>query len=120
MDSLRSLQRDPALASLSMNTLSTFIRLASLLKRDILLPQPPSQPSDSAPDVLPRSIATFLANAICVPISSIGPCWDALKDDVWSLPPPQGLVSQEDEEMFKMYGWKLGLSEYPHLMYPFV
>jgi hypothetical protein len=108
---LAMLQRHPNLQHLSLLDLATFIRLASLLKRDILQPQPLSQTHpDNPPDVLPRSVSQFLSSAVGIPLDDMEYCWDVLKEDVWCSPPIQP-VSAHEERLFKEFGWRYGLSE---------
>jgi hypothetical protein len=106
---LRRLACHPTLFSLTLDQISTFIRLASVLKRDIQQPQPITHTNQSAPLVLPPSISQFLTDATGIPADSMGDCWDILKDEVWLsqvLP-----VSEHDEELFRVHRWKWGMSE---------
>jgi CxC5 like cysteine cluster associated with KDZ transposases len=112
MAHLRALFDIPALRTLRFHEISTFVHLCCLLKKDIMLPQPVSQPIDHPPDVLPRSIATFLSAAVKISPDCVDPLWNILKGDVWSSPPAEWLASPEDARLFKEYGWKIGLSEH--------
>lgn len=107
---LTLLEAHPGLCKLSLNHVTTFSRLASHLKNDILLPQPPQQTDlTTPPDVLPPSIALFLSEAIEIELEDIDDCWDILKDHVWGLN-TTGLVP-EDYTLFKQFGWSLGISK---------
>jgi hypothetical protein len=112
-DVLQAIREQPLLHDLHLEQLTTFIRLAAHLKCDILLPQPLAQTTDSAPDVLPEAVVIFLSLAIGIPLLAVEPLWDLLKNDVWDSPPIRGLVSEEDEDLYRLYGWQLGLSKSP-------
>lgn len=108
---LLRLATHPLLQSLTLEQVTTFVQLGSLLKRDIQQPQPVSQTGATAPDVLPPSVSQFLANAVGIPLECMDYCWDVLKDEVWeSLEMP---ATTHDEDLFRLYGWKVGLSELP-------
>ncbi|THV06826.1 hypothetical protein K435DRAFT_644489 [Dendrothele bispora CBS 962.96] len=102
--------------SLSFGEISTFIRLASLLKRDILQPQPlPETDPDQPPAVLPPSIAAFLSDALHISPSNIFLCWEVLKEEVWATAVPEE-TKQEDLEIFRSHGRKYGITYYT--LYP--
>jgi hypothetical protein len=115
-DILHMLQEHPELCSLSLQQITTLVRLAARLRRDILLPQPLTQTDDSdPPDCLPESVAIFLSKAVGVPLDCMDLVWELLKDEIWDWPPARGaFVSEEDEDLFRLYGWSLGLSKYTH------
>lgn len=99
----------PALRQINLDGITTFARLISHLKRDILQPQPAEHSDpDTAPMVLPQSVSTFLSRAVGIPEESIGDFWVIFKDYAWSMPivPLIG----EDYDAFKRYGWSCGLS----------
>ncbi|KAF4574428.1 hypothetical protein EYR40_005848 [Pleurotus pulmonarius] len=102
---LRVLEGVEPLRDISFKSLFTFIRVASLLKSDILLAQPADWPSlDKAPDVLPPSIVLFLSRVVGVPDGCIPVLWDTFKDNVWN-----GDVVPGTGDMFDKHGHNLGL-----------
>ncbi|KAL4263779.1 hypothetical protein AB1N83_006099 [Pleurotus pulmonarius] len=104
---LRVLEGVEPLRDISFKSLFTFIRVASLLKSDILLAQPADWPSlDKAPDVLPPSIVLFLSRVVGVPDGCIPVLWDTFKDNVWN-----GDVVPGTGDMFDKHGHNLGLTE---------
>ncbi|KAJ7205836.1 hypothetical protein GGX14DRAFT_644475 [Mycena pura] len=111
MSYLAALRRDAGVPYLSFTQISTFTRLLSVLKDDILLCQPHFVPTDSdaPPPFLPRSVQIFVSKAAGIPNESVSPLWDALQDDVWALCDTK--LSPTEEALFRSYGWSLGLSE---------
>jgi hypothetical protein len=108
VDLLYELAAEPALRYFTLEQATSFIRLTSILKHDIQLPQPIVQTNNEAPEILPPSISLFLSQALAIPLAAVARCWDILKDEAWrALPAP---FSEQDEVMFREYGWKLGLS----------
>ncbi|KAG9221730.1 hypothetical protein CCMSSC00406_0005643 [Pleurotus cornucopiae] len=104
---LRVLESVEPLRDISFKSLFTFIRMASLLKSDILLAQPADWPSlNKAPDVLPPSIVLFLSRVVGVPDECIPVLWDTFKDNVWN-----GDVGPDSGDMFDKHGHNLGLTE---------
>lgn len=92
-----------------------FVTHAAELKLDILLPQPLNHPFDTPPDLLPLSVALFLASSIGIPFCDIQECWSALKWAVWEHP---GLEEAEraEVEAYRDHGLKHGIGE-PHYSY---
>ncbi|KAJ7764190.1 hypothetical protein DFH07DRAFT_738454 [Mycena maculata] len=86
----------------------TFLRLLSVLKDDILLPQPIDISVHKPPLLLPPTIATFVSKATGIDSESISACWSLLKEEVWSLPRPE--LSMAEEGLFRDNGWKMGLT----------
>ena len=108
---LQAFQDNPSLESITLAQLTVFIRLASCLKEDILLPQPVEQTTNNPPEVLPPSVALFLSKAIGIPLDGVSIVWDHLKPHVLQTEVPPGLATDEDEFiMFQRFGWHLGLS----------
>jgi hypothetical protein len=105
-----SLQSDSVLQNLGLQQILQFLRLASLLKDDILLCQPGHVSAESAPEFLPPSIAGFLADATGIPLEQVDHCWDSLRDDAWDYPSTE-TIAQEDEKAFIDHGWARGLCE---------
>ena len=94
----------------TLNQVSRFIRLASLLKRDIKLPQPLKQAHDDEPPRFPpSSVVAFLAGAIGIPETAVVNAWKVLKHEVWEYGSPDE-VHAEDEQLFREHGWQYGLS----------
>ncbi|KAJ7190358.1 hypothetical protein GGX14DRAFT_579894 [Mycena pura] len=104
---LAGLRRDANLHDLSFAQLSTFTRLLSLLKNDILLCQPHNISTDAPPSFLPPTVRLFASGALGVPADAVPKLWDALKDDVWAL--CDTTLSATEENLFREHGWKLGL-----------
>ncbi|KIK35919.1 hypothetical protein CY34DRAFT_95289 [Suillus luteus UH-Slu-Lm8-n1] len=90
--------------------LMAFLRCASLLKDDILQPQPHTISVLIAPEILPPSINEFLAERFVISEDAVDVLWDILKDLVWILP-TAGEAADEEEETFKLYGHKRGISK---------
>ncbi|KAJ7225286.1 hypothetical protein GGX14DRAFT_386205 [Mycena pura] len=81
---LAGLRRDANLHDLSFAQLSTtFTRLLSLLKNDILLCQPHNISTDAPPSFLLPTVRLVASGAPGVPADAVPKLWDALKDDVW-------------------------------------
>ncbi|KAF7342835.1 hypothetical protein MSAN_01999500 [Mycena sanguinolenta] len=93
----------------SLNRLySTFTRLLSVLKDDILLCQPHNIPTNAPPPLLPPSIQIFASNALAIPEVSVSELWNVCKSDVWDL--SDARLSPTEQELFRKHGWKLGLT----------
>ncbi|KAJ7320903.1 hypothetical protein DFH08DRAFT_713634, partial [Mycena albidolilacea] len=84
----------------------------SVLKNDIVLGQPASIIPDAAPPSLPPSIHTFVSDATGVPFESVPNLWNLVKEDIWAIHDSDTKLSTSEEELFRMHGWKLGLSKY--------
>jgi len=107
---LAQLQAHPALCYLTLDGITTFVRLIAHLKRDILQPQPinESNPTD-APTILPQPIAQFLGKALSIPVEVMDDCWTILRGYAWEMPTMPLML--EDYDLFKQWGWQCGLSE---------
>jgi hypothetical protein len=112
MSMFSELRRDPRLRDLLITQITTFIRVLSVLKNDIVLGQPASVTPDAAPPSLPPSIHTFVSDATGIPFESVLNLWDLVKEDIWAIHHSDTKLSTSEEELFRMHGWKLGLSEY--------
>ncbi|KAG2335661.1 hypothetical protein BDR05DRAFT_953909 [Suillus weaverae] len=99
-----AIKQHPILTYITYFDLVTFIRHASLLKDDILQPQPQCISVAHAPDVLSDSMTTFLATSLDMSSNAVNTLWYIVKDLIWDLP-----MSAEDEVVFKCHGHKLGL-----------
>ncbi|KAJ7575499.1 hypothetical protein C8J56DRAFT_1032326 [Mycena floridula] len=109
---LRGLRRSYALSQLDLplSDIEKYVRLAALLKRDILQPQPlPQSAPNKPPKYLPQSIACFLADALGVSREVSEHCWKVLKHDVWAAE-THDKVKAADEDAFREHGWKYGLT----------
>lgn len=101
---------DDSYEPLGIKQLIQFLRLASLVKNDILLCQPSKMPGTSVPLVLPPSVSEFLAESVgIIPKEDVAKHWAVLKDEVWSMTGVE--VCEEDEKAFRAHGWKRGLSK---------
>lgn len=107
-----AIKKQPSLACITYVDLASFIRRASLLKNDILQPQPQRISVSHAPDVLPDSVMTFLATSLDMSSDTVDNLWYIVKDLIWELP-MSAETSAEDEVAFKIYGHKLGLGTVP-------
>jgi hypothetical protein len=108
LDFLSAVEDHKTLRQLTVAQLLAFMKYTSLLKRDIDLPQPVDEFSGQAPYVLPPSVAEFLSEAVGILLEDVSTIWLILKDAIWVL--PDVLQRQEEEEAFRLYGWKRGLS----------
>jgi hypothetical protein len=108
---LRHFWDHPVLRTITLAQLTTHVRLAAQLKREIQLPQPlDANDSDCAPNILPQAIAVFLSKSIGVPHKYMEYFWDSLKDHVWASPSTP--ATPEDLALFKEHRWELGLSPF--------
>jgi len=106
---LEQLQRHSVLHSLKLDKLLQYSRLVCHLKRDILLPQPIDDTSDSLPpEILPPTIAEFLSCALDIPGQCMQESWDILKYCVWDC--ETVALTAKDYEAFKVFGWIKGIS----------
>ena len=96
--------------SLMLPQILSFVRLASALKNDIILVQPPSALPSSAPTSLPPAICNFLENALGITLEATLICWKSLKEEVWTYPTTEQEVF-ELEVAFRDHGWKKGISK---------
>ncbi|KAJ7858208.1 hypothetical protein B0H14DRAFT_3135523, partial [Mycena olivaceomarginata] len=104
---LQLLDQHPHLQHIQVLQLLKFLRLAALLKQDIGLAQPARLELDAAPDHLPQSVSTFLADATGVGSDAVPNLWAVFRDEVW-------VMEREDEssleETFRTHGWHLGIT----------
>ncbi|KAJ7913135.1 hypothetical protein B0H13DRAFT_1612891 [Mycena leptocephala] len=105
-----ALRSDPALQDISFTQMMTLTRVLDVLKNDITLCQPINVSTTDAPLILPPSIISFVSAAMDIPVDIVPKCWAVLKDEVWSLPHPE--LSATEEELFRLFGWKFGISKY--------
>ncbi|KAF7316637.1 hypothetical protein HMN09_00396300 [Mycena chlorophos] len=88
--------------------LTTMTRLLSVLKNDILLPQPPNIDISGPPPLLGPNIVEFLVDCLGLPADTIRACWDGFKEEVWAAPMPT--LSKEEKGLFAEHGWHRGLT----------
>ncbi|KAG2366724.1 hypothetical protein BDR07DRAFT_1479946 [Suillus spraguei] len=78
----------------------------SLLKDDIMQPQPHTISVLIVPDILPPSINEFLAERVAISEDAVDVLWDIVKDLVWMLP-TTGEAATEEDKIFRLYGVKI-------------
>ncbi|KAG1786126.1 uncharacterized protein HD556DRAFT_1449981 [Suillus plorans] len=105
----------PELQDLSYIAITRFLRCASMLKDDILLPQPHSIPVTTAPDVLPPGITDFFSRSFNISCDAVDVLWGAVKHIAWTLP-ADGEEHEVIETMFQHHGQDQGISAY--VLYP--
>jgi hypothetical protein len=71
---------------LPLDKVLSFITRASVLKRDIMQPQPSSVLIDMAPERLSPSVSQFLSDSFNMPPDCINDCWAVFKDVIWDHP----------------------------------
>jgi hypothetical protein len=108
---LQLLRDHKTLQQLSLSTILSFISRASMLKHDIMQPQPLSVPTDMAPKCLPPSVSQFLGDSLMIRPDHVHECWAIFKDVIWDHPTADE-ARQVDKDAFKVHGNKYGLSEY--------
>ena len=97
--------RDLIPVGLTLPQILSFVHLASALKNDIILVQPPSALPSSAPTSLPPATRNFLVDALGITLEATLICWKSLKEEVWTYP----MTEQEFFELeaaFCNHGWK--------------
>jgi hypothetical protein len=104
------LTKHPVLHLLSLQQLVEFLTLTSRLKRSILLAKRAAEPTTRPPEILPRLIQRFLAESIGIKMEAIPDSWSILKDYAWTMSTISSWAEKE-EEAFRSYGWKKGLSK---------
>lgn len=108
---LAQLRRHPILRYLTLDGITTLVRLTTHLKREILQPQPINSSNPTvAPSILPQPIAVFLGRALSIPVEVMDDCWSILREYAWEMPTTP--LMREDYDAFKQFGWPCGLSEY--------
>jgi len=89
--------------------LLSFVHYASTLKNEILLAQPSTQNTQTAPLDLPDGIEIFLA-AVCnmVP-EDVADCWGVVRDLIWDM---EILDDEAVSRTFEQHGIDSGLREF--------
>ncbi|KIM37113.1 hypothetical protein M413DRAFT_77411 [Hebeloma cylindrosporum] len=106
---LAQLQVHPVLRYLTLDGITTFVRLITHLKRDIIQPQPVDESNPTtAPTVLPEPLTLFIGNALGIPADTMDDFWSILKDYAWEMPTVP--LMQDDYDLFKQWGWRCGLT----------
>jgi hypothetical protein len=101
----------PHLLSIPLTLLTCFMHCASLLKDDILQPQPITVPIDVPASVLPDIITQFLSACFDISADDVDFLWEVLNETVWMFP------TLDDEHaacacLFKQYGTGKGIGRY--------
>ncbi|KIK44277.1 hypothetical protein CY34DRAFT_80297 [Suillus luteus UH-Slu-Lm8-n1] len=112
---LSGLCDDPELAGLPYLSLMRFIYTASLIKDDILLPQPHTVSTSLAPHCLPPSITEFLGESFGLSQRAVCVLWHTVKDVVWTIP-SKGEEQEIMETIFRHHGQPHGIAA--HVLYP--
>ena len=111
VDLLEGLKQHSTLRYLTLDGIITLSRLIQALKRDILQPQPFEDSNPAvAPRQLPKPIALFLGACLGLNGDLIDACWSIMAGYLWEL--PLSPLIHDDYQLFKMYGWQYGLSEF--------
>ena len=119
VDLLAQLRKHPILRYLTLDGITTLVRLITHLKRDILQPQPINESNPTiAPAILPQPITIFLGKVLSIPIEIMDDCWTILRDYAWEM--PTAPLMREDYDLFKQFGWQCSLSEHPWIYYSFI
>ncbi|EDR07231.1 uncharacterized protein LACBIDRAFT_298907 [Laccaria bicolor S238N-H82] len=93
---------------LTLPQILSFVHLASALKNNIILVQPPSVIPSSAPTSPPPAICNFLADALGISLEATLTCWKLLKEEVWTYTTAEQEVF-ELEAAFHDHRWKQGI-----------
>ena len=107
---LTQLQAHPVLCYLTLDDITTFVHLVTHLKHNILQPQPINKSNlTNTPTILPQPITRFLSDALSIPFEVMDDFWTIIKGSAWEM--PTMLLTQDDYNLFKQWGWCCGLSE---------
>jgi hypothetical protein len=87
----------------------SFIHYASRLKNEILLAQPPTQDTQTAPLDLPDGIEIFLAAACNMFLQDVIDCWAVVRNLVWDI---EILDDKAVSRSFWQHGIDTGLREF--------
>jgi len=98
--------RQEELHSLEIANLFRFVIYASRLKNDILLVQAAEHSPDTAPQLLPASVRTFLSAVCGFSLEMTDLCWTGLKGVIWSNSFTRTIESLDG---FKEHGERHGL-----------
>jgi len=98
------------LSRLSLDGLTTVMRLIPHLKRDIMQPQTLTQSLDHhiAPAKLSDSFTLFLSGLLGIHSAYTPDLWTIIREEVWDLPIMP--LSRADYGLFKEHGWMHGIS----------
>ena len=108
---LEALGQHPQLKIMEFKTLSQYIRLIPHLRNLINLPQPIGQSMDDCgpPEFLPPSIVEFFSRSFGLSQDNVQNAWEILKNVGWES--ELVALTQDDYDIFKLYGWDLGISK---------
>lgn len=104
------LSHHPELRDLSYIAVAHFDRCVSMLKDDILLPEPHNCHVTTIPNILPSVITTLFSRFFDIFCDTVDVLWDVVKHIAWTLPAD----SEEHkiiETMFQHHGQDLGICE---------
>ncbi|KAF4616821.1 hypothetical protein D9613_008233 [Agrocybe pediades] len=106
---LEGLESHPTLRFLTLDGVFTLSRILGHLKRSILQPQPISESNPShPPQFLPEHLQNFIREAIDLPANVIDDLWRILRHHIWTIPTMP--LMEEDRRLFKVFGWKWGVT----------
>ncbi|KAJ6564878.1 hypothetical protein DFH09DRAFT_1475350 [Mycena vulgaris] len=101
---LQFLSKVPGLKeAIGMDKAMAFVRLAALLKDEIILAQKSSYDPSTAPNELPEHVRTFLGGATDMPDQFVTGCWAAFNQTIWAYE-AVGSSSGKDAQMFRDFG----------------
>ncbi|KAJ6562697.1 hypothetical protein DFH09DRAFT_1478636 [Mycena vulgaris] len=101
---LQFLSKVPGLKeAIGMDKAMAFVRLAALLKDEIILAQTSSYDPSTAPNELPEHVRTFLGGATDMPDQFVSGCWAAFNQTIWAYE-ADGSSSGKDAQMFRDFG----------------
>ncbi|KAG1722842.1 uncharacterized protein EDB91DRAFT_1063730 [Suillus paluster] len=88
---------------LSLETILTFVTLASAVKEDMILAQPATYDVSTPPDFMPPSVSLFLGSACSLTQDSVRICWSTLKHDIWK---DIFMLQHNTHSLFKQFAYK--------------
>ncbi|KAG2152699.1 hypothetical protein DEU56DRAFT_727492 [Suillus clintonianus] len=92
---------------LSLETILTFVTLASAVKEDMILAQPATYDVSTPPDFMPPSVSLFLGSACSLTQDSVRICWSTLKHDIWK---DRFTLHHNTHSLFEQFGYPHGLT----------
>jgi hypothetical protein len=90
--------------ALSVPKIISFVNMAASLRDDVILMQPLSHSPSEPPNILPPSIASFLAVAIEVELECIPKIWKFFKKSVWDFD-ASAVLGEGPQMLFRAYGY---------------
>jgi hypothetical protein len=98
------------IGSITLDQLSTYIRLASYLKNEILYFQKPTHNREDVPENLPPNVKVFLGEALRIEPSEVEKFWTIFGMSIWQGDTADRL-SKSDEALFREHGIQNNLSK---------